>query len=292
MKANAEDIEDEQLPPNNPDDGDDIGDAEAQARRMGWKPEAEFKGDKSKWVDAASFVRQAEEDAPSLRKTVHQLQHTLSKTERGMQQIISHNLRMAKQERQRGYDEAMSNLDQRLDAAVSDGDTAAARKITNSKTELARQQAQDVATPQEDGGADDAAALSDWKQDNAWYGADFKKTKFANEYEDFLAKKGVKDLSERLRLTAEEVEREFSEGGEDDDTPPPREQTRRAPAMMGRGGHRTSKSKPKFGTYEALRPENRADCDSYVRSMIGHGHKEDAARKMWLQYASTDMFVQ
>lgn len=292
MKTSAEDIEDEQLPPNNPDEGDDIGDAEAQARRMGWKPEAEFRGDKSKWVDAAAFVRQAEEDAPSLRKTVHQLQHTLSKTERGMQQIISHQHRMAQQERQRGYEEAMEKLDRNLDKAVEEGDAATARKITNSKTELARQQAQDVADPSEDGGTDDAATLTDWKQDNAWYGSDFKKTKFANEYEDFLARKGVKDLSERLRLTAEEVEREFSEGGADDDAPPPREPTRRAPAMMGRGGHRAPKLKPKFGTYEALRPENRADCDTYVRSMSVHGHKEDAARKMWLQYATTDMFVQ
>ena len=34
--------------------------AESEARAQGWVPQEDFEGDKSKWVDAAEFVRRGE----------------------------------------------------------------------------------------------------------------------------------------------------------------------------------------------------------------------------------------
>lgn len=275
------------------DDDGDLGDVEAQARRMGWKPQVEYKGDKSKWVDAAEFVRQAEEDAPALRKTVHQLQRHVAKTERGVQQIIAHQARMAAEERKRGYEQAIADLDVKLDKAVEDGDTVAARKITKSKSELVRQQVAEEARPaepQDDGpGEDDRTVLSAWMEKNPWYNDDFRKTEAANKYEDFLARKGT-PLEKRLKMTTEYIEQEFG-GGSDEGNPPPSSR-RSAPAMMGRGGHRAPRQKAQPGSYEALNAQGKADCDAFVKSMAVHGQKEADARKQWLRYASSDAFVQ
>lgn len=42
-------------------------DFEAAAKEMGWVPEEQFRGDKTKWVDAETFVRRGEEIMPILK---------------------------------------------------------------------------------------------------------------------------------------------------------------------------------------------------------------------------------
>ncbi len=80
MPANAE-IEAETLdggdiPEYRPDNVDvedpsgDDGTVEEQARALGWKPEDEFKGDKSKWTDADSFLETHSRNNGALRKAV------------------------------------------------------------------------------------------------------------------------------------------------------------------------------------------------------------------------------
>lgn len=47
---------------------------EAKARGLGWVPEAEFRGDKAKWVDAPTFVQRGEEIMPILRENNRRLE--------------------------------------------------------------------------------------------------------------------------------------------------------------------------------------------------------------------------
>src|SRR3990167_10980336 len=41
---------------------------EPRAKRMGWVPEDQFRGEKSRWVDAKTFVEKGENELPILRE--------------------------------------------------------------------------------------------------------------------------------------------------------------------------------------------------------------------------------
>lgn len=47
---------------------------EDRARRMGWVPKEEFRGDPSRWVEAGRFVDRAENEMPVLRGTLHRIE--------------------------------------------------------------------------------------------------------------------------------------------------------------------------------------------------------------------------
>ena len=51
-------------------------DWEADARAMGWSPKAEFKGDKTHWIDAKSFVERGELTEADLDKALDLLSMT------------------------------------------------------------------------------------------------------------------------------------------------------------------------------------------------------------------------
>src|ERR1700677_4051887 len=77
MPANAEiateALDGDDIPEYRPDNVDvedpsgDDGTVEEQARALGWKPEDEFKGDKSKWTDADSFLETHSRNNGALR---------------------------------------------------------------------------------------------------------------------------------------------------------------------------------------------------------------------------------
>ena len=241
---------------------------EEKARALGWKPKAEYKGSQENWVDFGEFIKRSEEDPHEVRKANHILLRKVQKLERGYDDLLSHQNRVIEETRRQSYAEAKEKLKHEYDRALEDGDVTKAKKLFDANEELTQRQI--VEKPV------DGEILGSWIEKNPWYGKNFRATKAAEEYEDWLAKRGV-PLAERLVKTEEYIKDEVIG------------RRNEAPATV-RGGGSNSRLKDKAvkpGTYEALTSKARAACDRIVRESNGRITKES-----WVQYATPDLFQQ
>lgn len=267
-------------------DNDVVGTPEERARKIGWRPKEEYKGDAEKWVEADEYLRQADEDVPRLRHVNKTLLRTIERLEKGQQEIIDHQQRQLKQTRQDGYDEAMAAIEKRHREAVAAGDTDGADKAWKAKGELDKEIARAETVQPAKMPSRDQEAVQEWLEENEWYSNDPMMADYAKKYEDNLARKGV-PLTDRLKKTTEYIMGKFPQEFE---TPEPRTE-REAPAMINgarNNGMRQPKPKPKPGTYEALTHEGKTACDRFVAANGG----KPTAKAEWLKFATNDLFIQ
>lgn len=268
---------------------------ETRARRLGWRPQAEFSGDPDKWVDSAEFMRRAETDPEKIKYANKILEKKLSKLEGGMAEILAHQQRELEATRKRAYDEAVATLEARHKQAVEAGDVEGADKAWKAKDALDRQAVAPPVPPKKGLTEEEKYTVEEWKTENEWFDTDPMMAEAAIKYEQMLLRKGV-PLQDRLAQTTQYIQRKFPQEFEtmtapEDETP--YEQPKRQPAAAPRGnsgnrsGVRTPPKKPEPGSYEALTPAARAQCDRFV-SM----HKNPkAAKAEWLKFATPDLFI-
>jgi hypothetical protein len=154
-------------------------DYEGEARSHGWTPKDEFKGDATRWVDAETFIKRADEVMPFLKKQNAALKRDIDDMKRQLRQASAH---FGKAE-ERAYQRAVSELQAKHDQAVDEGDKVAANRVVAELRTLEK----DFATTAPAAVPDDAptpdqlrAELADWVASNDWYGADDTKTKYAD----------------------------------------------------------------------------------------------------------------
>lgn len=116
-------------------------DLEGRARRMGWRPKEEFRGDQSRWTDAKSFIERGEAELPVLRERYRTLDdrfakmQTASEAQNAQLQAVSkraeemHDVLVEFRERSKkaeeiSYARARSDLEQRMAVAVDQADKA------------------------------------------------------------------------------------------------------------------------------------------------------------------------
>lgn len=247
-------------------------DAEDRARKMGWKPQEEYQG-KDEWVDAETFLSRSENDPAELKKSLRAMERNFSKLEKNTEAIIAHQSREVEEAQKRAYAQALRDVESRLSQAVEDGDQEGINKAIKARDQIKEAQAQPTKQPNNA----DQAAVEEWKADNPWFDEDPYLADYAGKYEESLARKGV-PIKERLEKTTEYMKKRFPE---DLGVRKPKEGAR----MPGGGNNFRKNTTPKPGTYEALLPEAKAECDRSVKGSGGQITKED-----WLQYATPDMF--
>lgn len=248
---------------------------EQRAGRMGWKPQADFKG-KGDWVDAESFLKRTEEEGPQLKHSLTAMERNYRKLEKSMDAIMKHQERELEATKTEAYNKAKRELETGLKQAVEDGDTEAAQKLFTAQEELSKtaHKAPEVAQPDPEVVKE---TVNEWMSQNSWYNNDQELNGFATSYEDSLARQGM-GLDERLEKTTEYIKTAF----------PHKFQPKKAPAMNGTGGNNVRVNKtPKAGTYEALNKEAKTECD---RMMKGYKNSEDA-KATYLKYATPEMFI-
>jgi NADH dehydrogenase/NADH:ubiquinone oxidoreductase subunit G len=245
---------------------------EARARRMGWKPQEEYKG-KDEWVDAETFIKKTEEEVPHLRKALKNTERTIQKLEKGMDAVLAHQSRQLEDASKQAYAQAIKDIETRLGKAIEDGDTEAITKSIKARDELRDQQLKAKKPVEQPRG--EPAEVADWKARNTWFQDDPVLADAAARYTDILASQG-KSIIEQLEGAEKYVKETF---------PFKFRQPKDAPAMPGGGNNVARNTKPKPGSYEALTSEAKAECDRTVKGSNGKISKED-----WLKYASPDMF--
>ena len=136
-------------------------DYEAEARAQGWTPREEFKGDESKFVDAETFVRRAEEITPLIKKQNQALRSEIEQLKKSIKQVNE----FATKAEERAYARAIADLEARHEDAIEEGDTAKAREIAKEMREIAKPTPAPVQFTQQQV----TRALIDFRDANPWY---------------------------------------------------------------------------------------------------------------------------
>lgn len=135
-----------------PDNVPPADDFDGRARRMGWKPKEEFRGDPDRWTDAKTFVERGENELPVLRERYRTLDDRMSRvqsefesTRREIQDLKKTNQEAADvllemRERSRkaeeiGYSRARREAEEQMARAVEQAD---ANGYNRAKIELDR----------------------------------------------------------------------------------------------------------------------------------------------------------
>lgn len=135
-------------------------DIEADARKHGWSPLEDFKGDPSRWVDAETFVKRADEVLPLVTKKNKALERELEQIKRDMRREFA---RLSERD-QATYERARADIEKGMRDAASVGDLNEYDRLRTEASKL---------TPAANEGPSDAVAakreFNTWADDNPWY---------------------------------------------------------------------------------------------------------------------------
>ena len=169
---------------------------EAEARRLGWKPKEEWRGDTSRWTDAATFM----ERATIRRETVEELTARLAERDREyterLERIERANQMALKMQRERLKAEERQ--------AVELGDVARYDALQQQRQELdapppPRQQPQAGPPPE----------TQEWMRRNTWFNADPVMKAAAVTLANQAMAMGMHSPAEQLRYVDEQMPRQF-----------------------------------------------------------------------------------
>lgn len=139
--------------------GDGLGTVEDRARRMGWVPKEEFRGDAARWTDASTFVKNGEESLPILRERLR----TLERTNVALSQSVQEFKKMSDSNFEKGYSKAKRELETEIKSKAKAGDEAGAAAAA---TELAELEGEKV---RRESAGDKDPVFDGWVAQNAWY---------------------------------------------------------------------------------------------------------------------------
>lgn len=119
---------------------EDTGNVEERARRMGWLPEEEFRGNPDNWVPPDKFVEMAETSMPHLKGTLSVMEKRMAEQEKTMQgqtaiiqamkEDMAEFVEFSRGAEKRAYEQAIKDLQERQRDAVEAGDLPAFDKVT------------------------------------------------------------------------------------------------------------------------------------------------------------------
>jgi hypothetical protein len=141
-------------------------DFEAEAREHGWSPKEDFKGDASRWVDAETFMKRADDMMPLLKATNRRLKADLDSLKKDLKRATAHFEGAEK----RAYDRAKIELEGKIEEAVESGDLQAARAAMKEMGEL-KPTGDDWAAgkSQEQIKEEATDALDEFREEHPWY---------------------------------------------------------------------------------------------------------------------------
>lgn len=181
-------------------------DYEYEARRKGWKPEADYTGPEGKWVDAKTFVERGERFTKKLESEIVSLRSKIESFEGTKAQFRKFfEEQMAKRDKE--HAEAISALRLQRTQAIREGDDTLALELEDRIDATKEQQRALKAEATEAAAAQNAPATTDptnaesnpvlleWIEDgNSWFQKDEVLTKHAIAVGNELRKQGEKSV--------------------------------------------------------------------------------------------------
>lgn len=264
-------------------------DIEQEAKLQGWVPQADFKGDESKWVDAGTYVDRGRHIMPilqnnnkrlvseldSVKSLVEKLNQTVANQSQSMEELKQFHQDSTKAQVEKVRRELLADLK----SAKSEGDIDQEIELTSelSKFDAAQKTAKepkvivapiDPATPPQL-----HPEISNWFAQNTWYGQDDERTGLM----DGIARKMKKENSPLTHAAfLDEAARRMNEKLE------PIESTRGSKVE---GGSRSSGviSSGNISSYSALPSDAKAICDKQGARFVGDD-KVYKTKKEWQEF--------
>lgn len=192
-------------------------DYEAEARKMGWTPKDEFKGDPNHHIDAETFYTRAVEFMPIAKATIKKLSNKIDQMEREQKKASEF---FSKSE-ERAYHRALEDLRAKQEAAVESGDIEAFRAADKEADKLRSEMGKPAIDKPEVDEKERATSFGEWMEANPWYVMNEKLAAYTDAQAQIIvtAKGGILDRSDLDEL-AEKVKAKFPSAFEDDDTTP------------------------------------------------------------------------
>ncbi len=246
---------DQETPSQEPEDT--APDYETEAKKQGWKPESEFKGNKKHFVDAKKFLERRQEFLPVLQAENRKFEDRFAQ-----QQKIIEGLQKQLVERQKFEQKITQNQDeQRWNALVNqqkkafaEGDEEAFDRIENKKNEIIKEQKEAVKPKAEvEQSLTSDPEMNEFLNQNQWYLKDPDLQRLANTLGVYVRDSGYSGKAFYEKL-AEEVKRtrpdKFKQASSD------------RPASVNESDGRPGQSRAKG--YESMPPDARAACDRFI----------------------------
>ena len=206
----------------------DDGETADRARSQGWVPKEEFRGDPSKWRDAAEFIKRGEEIVPILKERTKTLASKLEAAEAKLQQKDREDAekfarleRMTETALARQRDQLVSSYDAAMRSAVELGDVARFDQLKRDQVVAVQrldQQVEQVAPrqqpPQHQANQpppEYVNTVKQWEQRNPWI-ADPELDTVARIYSNKLAqeKPGI-SLEDNLKATEGYIKQRYAD---------------------------------------------------------------------------------
>lgn len=246
------------------------GDIEATARRMGWRPKEEYKGDESKWVEADAFVARIQDEVPVLKRTLRDMDSKFAKLEQKLAeqtQVLTDFREFASRGEKRAYERALAELTAQREVAVAHADTegfkaaeAAIAKL-NEETKPTTTERKADPPPRTETTPQPVPEISDWMSRNSWFNTDTELHEEARLIDASLMRRhpGM-PIAERLEMVTARVRKEFPEkfGNVRRDA---------AATVAQPGGQTTTRKRGR--TYDDLPSEAKRACDKFVKTIPG-----------------------
>lgn len=249
-----------------------------EARRMGWVPENEFKGDKTKWVDADAYVENGRKilpivkrenealrgDLTTLRTQVANLTQTIAANQDAMAALEEFH----SAETKRKVKEVREKLLSDLKAAKDADDTEAEVRITDQLTQNAQalkeagepapKKKEETAQPRDHTKEPGFVA---WVSENPWFGKDETRTELALFAATRLRQKGVTSVGRPFFDQVSEEMEKLAPG-------------KAAPVEdKVNGGGRPSNARGGSKTFSDLPADAKAAADKYEARLVGEGRR-------------------
>jgi hypothetical protein len=151
---------------------DQTNDPETKARRLGWVPKEEFRGDPTRWKPADEFVAHGEEILPILKhnnETLHERLGTQERQISEMRQVMVEMRDQTRKNTERMYAQARTDVEEEMKAAVESADV---QRFDAAKARLKTMEAPPAYQPNAGQAPYVDPVVMRWVEDNAWFKVD------------------------------------------------------------------------------------------------------------------------
>lgn len=233
--------------------------SEVKARRLGWVPKEEFKGDESKWRDADEFLQRGEEIQGYLKADLERLHQTLSQRDREIveiRQTMDEFRKFHNETEARAYKRAIEELKQLKVSAIEDGNGQKVVEI-DEQIDMLKEAQQKPKAEAPKPSAQVNQEYVEWAQSNPWYAQDRELQELADDFGE-IVKKSKPDLVGKAFL--EEVTRRVRRAAPEKFENPNRNQS-----TVGSSSDNRSASTKRKKSYNDLPSEAKQACDRFVK---------------------------
>lgn len=228
-------------------------DYEKEAKREGWVPPEEYKGE-GDGVEAKEFVERGEKFVGIMKSKVERLEGQIQNlTESNKQFKVYHDRAISKEQDKTA--KVMDERDVAIAKAIDDSNGPEYIRL-NKEQEADREILRAQEAPGNDGARQHAILVAQFQKDNSWYNGNKKLQIYADGLADGIIAEGYQGQAYFNEL-ARRVEQDFPEEFEN--------KNRSRANSVEAGGEQGTEDKPK--SFEALPAADKATCERFEKNM-------------------------